>query len=63
MQKQGHSGRHIDAARELVQAAPEAELFLYPGTYLFTDSSLPSYHEPAAIQLTRRVLTFLERIK
>jgi dienelactone hydrolase len=52
----------IDAARALVQAAPDAELFLYPGNrHLFTDSSLPSYDEPAATQLTQRVLTFLER--
>ena len=54
----------INAARALVQAAPDAELFLYPGNrHLFTDSSLPSYDEPAATQLTRRVLSFLERIK
>ena len=30
--------------------------------HLFTDSSLPSYDEPAATQLTQRVLAFLERI-
>ena len=54
----------IDAARALVQAAPDAELFLYPGDrHLFADSSLPSYDEPAATQLTQRVLTFLERTK
>ncbi len=54
----------IDAARALVQAAPDAELFLYPGhRHLFTDSSLPSYDEPAATQLTRRVLAFLERLR
>lgn len=54
----------IDAARALVQAAPDAELFLYPGNrHLFADSSLPSYDEPAATQLTQRVLTFLEGIK
>jgi dienelactone hydrolase len=54
----------INAARALVQAAPAAELFLYPGNrHLFTDSSLPSYDEPAATQLTRRVLSFLEPIK
>jgi dienelactone hydrolase len=53
----------IDAARALVQEAPDAELFLYPGNrHLFTDSSLPSYDEPAATQLTQRVLSFLERI-
>jgi dienelactone hydrolase len=54
----------IDAARALVQAAPDAELFLYPGhRHLFADSSLPSYDESAATQLTQRVLTFLESIK
>ena len=54
----------INAARALVQAASDAELFLYPGNrHLFTDSSLPSYDEPAATQLTQRVLSFLERIK
>jgi dienelactone hydrolase len=54
----------IDAARALVQATPDAELFLYPGhRHLFTDSSLPSYDESAATQLTQRVLAFLERIR
>jgi dienelactone hydrolase len=54
----------IDAARALVQAAPNAELFTYPGNrHLFADSSLPSYDEPAAGQLTQRVLAFLEGIK
>ena len=53
----------IDAARALVQAAPDAELFLYTGDrHLFADSSLPSYDEPAATQLTQRVLTFLETL-
>lgn len=54
----------IDAARALVQAAGDAELYLYPGNrHLFTDSSLPSYDEPAAAQLAQRVLSFLERMK
>lgn len=54
----------IDAARALVQAAPNAELFTYPGNrHLFADSSLPSYDEPAAGQLTQRVLAFLEGIR
>ncbi|HWH00881.1 MAG TPA: dienelactone hydrolase family protein [Pilimelia sp.] len=53
----------IDAARALVAAADDAELFLYPGAeHLFTDRSLPSYDEPAAAQLTRRVLGFLDRV-
>jgi dienelactone hydrolase len=54
----------IDAARALVQAAPRAELFVYPGNrHLFADSSLTSYDEPAAAQLTQRVLAFLEGIR
>ena len=51
----------IEAARELVDAAPRAELFLYPGReHLFADSSLRSYDEAAATLLTSRVLAFLE---
>jgi dienelactone hydrolase len=54
----------LDAARALVQAAPDAELFLYPGNrHLFADSSLPSYDEQAAALLTERVLSFLDGIK
>jgi dienelactone hydrolase len=52
----------IDAARELVDAAADGELFLYPGDrHLFADSSLPSYDHDAAALLTRRVLDFLSR--
>jgi len=54
----------LDAARALVQATRDAELFLYPGNqHLFADSSLPSYDEPAARLLTERVLTFLDGVK
>jgi dienelactone hydrolase len=50
----------IDAARALVESAPQAELFLYPGDqHLFADSSLSSYDPDAAALLTRRVLDFL----
>ena len=50
----------IDAARALVESAPHAELFLYPGDqHLFADASLPSYDAGAAALLTRRVLDFL----
>lgn len=50
----------LDAARELVGSAPQAELFLYPGDeHLFADPSLPSYDEGAAALLKRRVLDFL----
>ena len=52
----------IDAARELVEAAGDAELFLYTGDqHYFADSSLPSYDEAATKLLTQRVLTFLDR--
>jgi dienelactone hydrolase len=50
----------IDAARELVDQADDAELFLYPGDqHYFADSSLPSYDPDATALLTRRVLDFL----
>lgn len=53
-------GGDIDAARELVKSAENAELFLYPGSqHLFADSSLPSYDEAAAALLMQRVLAFL----
>ena len=39
----------LPAARELVEGADRAELFLYPGDrHLFADSSLPDYDEAAA---------------
>jgi dienelactone hydrolase len=50
----------IDAARELVDQAKDAELFLYPGDqHYFADSSLPSYDPDATALLIRRVLDFL----
>lgn len=50
----------IDAARELVEQAKDAELFLYPGDqHYFADSSLPSYDADATALLIRRVLDFL----
>jgi dienelactone hydrolase len=52
----------IDAARAIVESAPDAELFLYPGNqHYFADSSLPSYDADAAELLTRRVLDFLSK--
>ena len=51
----------IDAARAIVEAADDGELFLYPGDqHYFADSSLPSYDEGATRLLTQRVLAFLE---
>lgn len=53
----------IDAARELVELAEDAELFVYPGDqHLFADSSLPSYDAEAATLLTQRVLELLARV-
>ncbi|HEX6196093.1 MAG TPA: dienelactone hydrolase family protein [Jiangellaceae bacterium] len=51
----------IEAAREIVAAAKDGELYLYPGDqHLFADSSLPSYDADAAGELGRRVLAFLD---
>jgi len=53
----------IEAAREIVENADDAELFLYPGDqHYFADSSLPSYDEDATALLTQRVLAFLDRV-
>ena len=53
----------IDAAREIVEAVPEAELFIYPGDqHLFEDDSLPSYDSEATALLLQRVLEFLARV-
>ncbi len=53
----------IDAAREIVETVPDAELFLYPGDqHYFADNSLPSYDAAATVLLTQRVLAFLARV-
>jgi dienelactone hydrolase len=53
----------IDAARALVDAAKDAELFLYPGDqHYFADNSLPSFDPDATALLTRRVLDFLSAL-
>lgn len=50
----------IDAARDLVERAKDAELFLYPGNqHYFADSSLPSFDADATSVLIQRVLDFL----
>ena len=57
-------GGDLDAARELVASAPDAELFLYPGEqHLFTDSSLPAYDPAATALVTERVLSLLDRLR
>jgi len=54
----------LDAARALVEEAPEAKLFVYPGNqHNFADSSLPSYDADAAALLTHRVLGFLAALE
>jgi dienelactone hydrolase len=51
----------IEAAREIVEAADDGELFLYPGDqHYFADSSLPTYDPEAAKLATKRVLEFLD---
>ncbi|MBB3308558.1 dienelactone hydrolase [Rhizobium sp. BK196] len=53
----------IDAAREIVETAEDAELFLYHGDqHYFADSSLASYDADATALLTIRVLAFLDRV-
>ena len=53
----------IEAAREIVAAVDDAELFLYPGDqHYFADSSLPSYDAAATALLTQRVLAFLDAV-
>jgi dienelactone hydrolase len=53
----------IEFAREVVAAADDGELFLYPGSdHYFADPSLPSYDEEATALLTQRVLDFLRRV-
>jgi dienelactone hydrolase len=53
----------LDSARELVDEAEDAELFLYPGDqHYFADSTLPSYDADAASLMTRRISDFLSRV-
>jgi dienelactone hydrolase len=51
------------AAEALVEKAPTAELFLYPGSgHLFADASSGDYEEEAAALLKERTLAFLRRV-
>lgn len=53
----------LEAARALVAATPDAELFLYPGSaHLFADDSLASYDQASAKLLMERTLEFLSRV-
>ncbi len=57
-----HEG-DIDAARALVEAVADAELFVYPGEqHLWVDRSLPAHDPEAAALLTSRALEFLGRL-
>jgi dienelactone hydrolase len=52
----------LEAARALVAATDQAELFLYDGDqHYFADSTLPSYDPTAAALLLQRTLDFLDR--
>lgn len=53
----------IEFAREIVAAAEDGELFLYPGDHhFFADSSTDQYDEKSAVLALERTLTFLDRI-
>jgi len=53
----------LPAARELVAAVDDAELFLYPGDrHLFADASLADYDADAATLLKQRVGAFLQTV-
>ncbi len=52
----------VDDARALAAAAPEVELFLYPGSdHLFSDSSLPVFDAAATDLLIDRALALRTR--
>ena len=53
----------VDAAREIVAAAPDGELFTYAGCgHLFTDPSAEASDPAAAALVQERVLGFLARL-
>ena len=53
----------VDAARQVVAAADDGELFTYAGCgHLFTDPSAPAYDADAAALVRQRVLDFLARV-
>ncbi|MFM6852031.1 MAG: dienelactone hydrolase family protein [Terrabacter sp.] len=53
----------VDAARQIVGAAADGELFTYAGCgHLFADPSAPAYDPDAAALVQQRVLDFLARV-
>lgn len=51
-----------EGGEQLAAAAPDGELFLYPGSgHLFTDASWTEYDEASAGLVLERTLTFLDR--
>ncbi|WP_309131526.1 dienelactone hydrolase family protein [Brevibacterium sp.] len=53
----------LPAARDLVDSAAGAELFVYPGDqHLFTDSSLDAYDPQASALVLQRVQAFLAEV-
>jgi dienelactone hydrolase len=53
----------VDAAREIVAAAQDGELFTYAGCgHLFADASTTAYDPDAAALVHQRVLAFLARL-
>lgn len=53
----------VDAAREVVAAADDGELFTYAGCgHLFADASAPAYDPASAALAQQRVLDFLARV-
>ncbi|MGO4597000.1 dienelactone hydrolase family protein [Terrabacter sp. 2RAF25] len=53
----------VDAARQIVDAAADGELFTYGGCgHLFADSSAPAHDADAAALVQQRVLDFLGRV-
>jgi dienelactone hydrolase len=67
-----HGGEHdeffmdegdVDAARSIVAAAEDGELFIYPGCgHLFADASTAAHDPEAAALVQERVLAFLARL-
>lgn len=53
----------VEAARQIVDAAEDGELFTYAGCgHLFADASAPAYDPDAAALAQQRVLDFLARV-